>query len=188
MQFGWSVLAQKLPQWTLKAISDQLISDHWVVGFSPEAHPMDPEKAFPTDSFPTTMWSFLQLGPTAEPWTSLPTNTFPTVIGRFWDNPRVWHVNGGPDLSDTIHVYMDMETHFRPTESVGLITHFGPIRHFRLGLKGPTWSVGGRKWPQNRPILFISDRFWRSEMPAFLVVKFFITTTHWDIRTIVTVE
>ena len=146
MQFGWSVLEQKLPQWTLKAISDQLISDHCVVGFRPEAHPMGPEKAFPTESFPTIMWSFLQLGPTAEPWTSLPTNTFPTVIGRFWDNPRVWHVNGGPDLSDTIHVYMDMETHFRPTESVGFITHFGPIRHFRLGLKGPTWSVG--RWSE----------------------------------------
>ena len=65
--FGWSVLAQKLTQWTLKIISDQLISDHCVVGFSAEAHPMDPEKAFPTDSFPTTLRSVLQLGPTAEP-------------------------------------------------------------------------------------------------------------------------
>ena len=46
MQFGWSVLDQKLPQWTLKAISDQLISDHCVVGFRPEAHPMDPESHF----------------------------------------------------------------------------------------------------------------------------------------------
>lgn len=62
--------------------SDQIISDHCVVGFRPEAHPMGPEKAFPTDSFPTTMWSFLQLGPAAEPWTSLPTNTFrPSLVG-----------------------------------------------------------------------------------------------------------
>ena len=133
--FGWSDLAQKLAQGTLKIISDQLIFDRSVVGFSPEAHPMDPKNAFPTDSFPTTLRSFLQLGPTAEPWTSLPTNTFPTVIGRFWDNPRVWHVNGGPDLSDTIHMYKDMATHLRPKKSVGYIPHFGPISHSRLGLK-----------------------------------------------------
>ena len=75
----WSVLAQKLQEMDTVIISDQLISDHCVVGFRPEAPLMDP----PTDLFLTTVWSFLQLGPTAEPRTFLPTNTFPTVIGRF---------------------------------------------------------------------------------------------------------
>ena len=105
MQFGWSVLEQKLPQWTLKAISDQLISDHCVVGFRPEAHPMGPEKTFPTNSFPTTVWSVIdqKLIQWALKRHFRPTN-FRPQCGRFY--------NWAPQLSPEL---LYRPTHFRPS-------------------------------------------------------------------------
>lgn len=66
-----------------------------------------------------------------------------------------------------------MTKRYRPKAAVRNMSHFGPIHHFRLDFKGPTWSVGrsvvGYDLKTDR-ISFISDRIVRSEMSAFLVV------------------
>ena len=120
----------------------------FVVRFWPEAEVLAKNPFRPTHNRPT-------IRKTTD---SKPTNFSPRPThnrprgGQFW-NSYFWpsytrpHVGWFCVCPRVFHVYAKSQvgpTDVGGRKSVGSETHFGPIRHFRPGFKGPTLSVGTR--------------------------------------------